>query len=140
MLTGCSSQEGGTSADRQAIEGRPVVLTTFTVIQDMAQQVAGDYLDVQSITKPGAEIYDYEPTPEDIARASEVDLFLDNGLGLERWFDRFMADSNARRVDLSEGVEPMEIADGEYEGDADPHQQVAGSPPRARPCSSPSTT
>lgn len=121
MLTGCSSQEDQSPAAQHAIGGRPVVLTTFTVIQDMAQRVAGDYLDVQSITKPGAEIHDYEPTPEDIARASEVDLVLDNGLGLERWFDRFMADSNARRVDLSEGVEPMEIADGEYQGNANPH-------------------
>ncbi len=121
MLTGCSSREDQSPAAQHAIGGRPVVLTTFTVIQDMAQRVAGDYLDVQSITKPGAEIHDYEPTPEDIARASEVDLVLDNGLGLERWFDRFMADSNARRVDLSEGVEPMEIADGEYQGNANPH-------------------
>lgn len=121
MLTGCSSHEHPSSADQPAASERPVVLTTFTVIQDMAQQVAGDYLDVQSITKPGAEIHDYEPTPDDIARAAEVDLVLDNGLGLERWFDRFMADSNARRVDLSEGVEPMEIAEGEYQGNANPH-------------------
>ncbi len=121
MLTGCSSQEQQLSTEQAAASERPVVLTTFTVIQDMAQQVAGDYLDVQSITKPGAEIHDYEPTPEDIARAAEVDLVLDNGLGLERWFDRFMADSNAQRVDLSEGVEPMEIAEGEYQGNANPH-------------------
>ncbi|WP_082629873.1 metal ABC transporter substrate-binding protein [Olsenella massiliensis] len=100
---------------------KPKVLTTFTVIQDMAQTIAGDHLNVQSITRPGAEIHDYEPTPEDIARAADADLVLDNGLGLERWFERFMTDSHARRVTLSDGVEPMRIAEGEYAGNANPH-------------------
>ena len=82
MLTGCS--QGETPSAQNAGKKKPVVLTTFTVIQDMAQQVAGDHLDVQSITKPGAEIHDYEPTPDDITRAEGADLVLDNGLGLER--------------------------------------------------------
>ena len=120
MLTGCSTQ-GGTSSSEAASGKKPLVLTSFTVTQDMARNVAGDHLDVQSITKPGAEIHDYEPTPDDIARASEADLVLENGLGLERWFDRFMADSSAKRVNLSEGVETMPIAEGEYQGNANPH-------------------
>ena len=62
--------------DGPASQEKPVVLTTFTVIQDMAQQIAGDHLDVQSITKPGAEIHDYEPTPDDITRAEGADLVL----------------------------------------------------------------
>ena len=119
MLTGCS--QGEAPSTQNAGKKKPVVLTTFTVIQDMAQQVAGDHLDVQSITKPGAEIHDYEPTPDDITRAEGADLVLDNGLGLERWFERFIADSHAKRVELSKGVEPMEIAEGEYQGNANPH-------------------
>ncbi len=43
------------------------VITTFTVIADMAQN--GDAAVVSSITKPGAEIHDYQPTPGDIKRA-----------------------------------------------------------------------
>ena len=75
MLTGCS--QGEAPSAQNAGKKKPVVLTTFTVIQDMAQQVAGDHLDVQSITKPGAEIHDYEPTPDDITRAEGADLVLD---------------------------------------------------------------
>ncbi len=58
------------------------VATTFTVIADMARNVGGDHAEVVSITKPGAEIHGYEPTPQDLVRASDADLILWNGLGL----------------------------------------------------------
>ena len=120
-LSGCSGGTPTTDATTKDAAQKPVVLTTFTVIQDMAQNVAGDHLDVQSITKPGAEIHDYEPTPDDIKRAQGASLVLENGLGLERWFEKFMSDSSARRANLSEGVEPMQISEGEYQGNANPH-------------------
>src|SRR5919108_4704177 len=69
--------------------GKPLrVVTTFTVIQDIAQNVAGTAAIVESITKPGAEIHDYQPTPLDIVKAQSADLVLWNGLNLERWFER----------------------------------------------------
>ena len=70
-------------------EAKFKVVTTFTVIQDIAQNVAGDAATVESITKPGAEIHEYEPTPKDIVKAQSADLILWNGLNLERWFERF---------------------------------------------------
>lgn len=115
--TGCAD-EGAPEAEAN---DRPLVLTTFTVTADMARSVTGDLVDVESITKPGAEIHDYEPTASDIAKASEADLILSNGFGLERWLDRFVADSDATRVTLSDGVEPIDISDGEYSGNPNPH-------------------
>lgn len=56
-LTGCGA------ANPPKSHNKPVVLTTFTVLQDIARNIAGDDLTVESITKPGAEIHDYEPTP-----------------------------------------------------------------------------
>lgn len=102
-------------------DGRPVVLTTFTVIADIARVVAGDHLDVRSITKPGAEIHDYEPTPDDIKAAADADLIVANGLGLERWFEQFTAHSDAPTVILSEGVTPILIASDAYAGQPNPH-------------------
>ena len=98
------------------------VVTTFTVIQDIAQNVAGDAAVVESITKPGAEIHDYQPTPQDIAKAQSADLVLWNGLNLERWFERFFANvKDVPSVVVSEGVEPMSIHGGEYDGKPNPH-------------------
>ncbi|MEB3366874.1 metal ABC transporter substrate-binding protein [Saccharopolyspora mangrovi] len=105
----------------QPDDGRKHVVTTFTVLADMARNVAGDALVVESITKPGSEIHEYEPTPSDMLKAAKADVVLDNGLGLERWFDRFVQRSEARHVTLTEGVDPIPIRSGEYQGKANPH-------------------
>lgn len=101
--------------------GKPLVLTTFTVIADMAQVVGGDAVEVESITKVGAEIHGYEPTPSDLAKASSARLILDNGFGLERWFEDFLARSEAPHAVLTEGVEPVDIRSGDYAGLPNPH-------------------
>lgn len=107
--------------DGLAAEGRKKVLTTFTVLADMTRNVAGDRLDVASITKPGVEIHQYEVTPGDLKRTQGVDLILRNGLGLEQWFDRFIEQADARSVDVSVGIEPIAIVTGEHEGAPNPH-------------------
>ncbi|MFT4219553.1 MAG: metal ABC transporter substrate-binding protein [Microbacterium sp.] len=102
-------------------DGKPVVLTTFTVLADIARNVAGDHLAVESITKAGAEIHGYEPTPGDIARASDADLILDNGLGLELWFAQFVESLDVPHVVVSDGVEAMDITEDAYAGKPNPH-------------------
>ncbi len=102
------------------------VVTTFTIIQDMAQNVAGDAATVESITKPGAEIHEYEPTPLDIVKAQQADLVLWNGLGLERWFEKFYGSlKNVPSAVLTEGVVPMGITEGPYSGKANPHSWMS---------------
>lgn len=109
-------------------DDRLKVVTTFTVIADMAQNVAGDAAVVESITRPGAEIHNYQPTPGDILKAQDADLILWNGLGLELWFERFFA--NLRDVPsavVSDGIEPMSIGDGPYTGKPNPHAWMSPS-------------
>ncbi len=104
------------------------VVTTFTIIQDIAQNVAGDAAEVQSITKPGAEIHDYQPTPKDIAQAQSADLILWNGLNLERWFERFFQNmQNKPAVVVTEGIVPMMIYEGEYKDLPNPHAWMSTS-------------
>ena len=103
-------------------QDRMTVATTFTVLADMARNVAGDAADVVSITRPGAEIHGYSPTPQDIVRASRADLVLWNGLNLELWFEQFL--SSLRDVPsavITEGIEPIPIGSGSYEGLPNPH-------------------
>ena len=109
------------SPGQTASDGRPVVLTTFTVLADIAQQVAGDHLEVRSITKPGAEVHRYEPTPGDIRQAAGADLILDNGLGLEAWFAQFAETVDAPHVVVSEGIEVVDIAADASAGKPNPH-------------------
>lgn len=98
------------------------VVTTFTVIADIARNVAGDAADVESITRPNAEIHEYQPTPGDILRAQGADLVLWNGLNLETWFERFFRNlRDVPSVVVSDGVEPIGISEGPYSGKPNPH-------------------
>ncbi len=102
------------------------VVTTFTIIQDIAQNVAGDAAIVESITKPGAEIHDYQPTPHDIVKAHSADLILWNGLNLERWFSRFFQNiKEVPAVTVTDGITPLPIREGTYNGNPNPHAWIS---------------
>jgi len=112
----------------QAAGKKLKVVTTFTIIADMARNVAGDAAQVVSITKPGAEIHNYQPTPRDIVKAQGADLILWNGLGLERWFERFLGNlSGVPGIVVSKGVKPMSVAQGPYTGKPNPHAWMSAS-------------
>lgn len=97
-------------------------VTTFTVIADIARNVAGDAAVVESITKPGAEIHNYQPTPGDIKRAQGAQLVLWNGLNLELWFEKFFHNlKDVPSVVVSDGVTPIGITEGPYSGKPNPH-------------------
>ena len=118
LLTGCQQSD---SAKEQKDE-RPEVLTTFTVLADLARNVAGDRLRVRSIVKPGAEIHGYQPTPSDLEQAVDADLIVENGLGLELWFKRFTSSVNhVPTVTLSDGMQPLLIEEDVYAGKPNPH-------------------
>ena len=109
-------------------EAKFKVVTTFTVIQDIAQNVAGDAAIVESITKPGAEIHEYEPTPKDIVKAQSADLILWNGLNLERWFERFFQNIKDKpAVVVTEGITPLSIYEGPYKDAPNPHAWMSPS-------------
>ena len=133
-LGGCSnSTEGTLSTDTSGTNATDVadtsadtegqkVLTTFTVLADIAQNVAGDKLNVESITRIGAEIHGYEPTPSDIVKAQDADLILYNGMDLERWFEQFLGNvEDVPSVLLTEGIEPIPISQGPYANKPNPH-------------------
>lgn len=132
-LSGCSSTPpseqshvvatpNATNAVNPAKKDKKVVLTTFTVLADMVRNVAGDKVTVESITKPGSEIHGYEVTPSDLVRAQSADIIFDNGLGLERWAEKFYNSvPNVRRITLSDGIKPVNIAEDAYKGKPNPH-------------------
>ena len=115
LVAGCTVP--GTTPD----DGRPVALTTFTVLADVTRVVAGDRVRVESLLEPGAEVHGYEPTPGDLRRAAEADLVLDNGLGLEAWSAQLLEDVDAPRVVLSDGVTTVDVAGEAAAGPPNPH-------------------
>ena len=116
LSLGCSHSE------RPANRSKKRVVTSFTIIADMARVVAGDAAIVESITKPGAEVHGYDPTPKDIVKAQSADLVLWNGMNLELWFEKFF--KNVKDVPsavVSQGIAPIGITEGPYTGKPNPH-------------------
>ncbi|WP_318698638.1 MULTISPECIES: metal ABC transporter substrate-binding protein [unclassified Roseofilum] len=130
-LTSCAGIDSNTTLEQTPenpsstigeTENKKKVLTTFSVLADIAQNVAGDQLTVESITRIGAEIHGYEPTPSDLIKAQNADLILYNGMNLERWFEQFLGNlENVPSVLLTEGIEPIPIAEGPYIDKPNPH-------------------
>jgi len=111
-----------------ADEKRLKVVTSFTILADLARNVAGDAADVVSLTKPGAEIHGYQPTPKDIVEARDAGLVLYNGMNLEIWFDKFLRRlSDVPSTVLTEGIEPIAINEGSYKGKPNPHAWMSPS-------------
>jgi manganese/iron transport system substrate-binding protein len=130
FLSGCAGLlvgwvAGATLAEAQSTRqpGKPLrVVTTFTIIQDMAQNVAGTAAIVESVTKSGAEIHDYSPTPLDVVKAQSADLVLWNGMNLERWFEKFFENvKGVPSVVITDGIAPMGIKEGPYTDKPNPH-------------------
>ncbi len=122
LLSGCANPFADDApSTASSASDRPIVLTTFTVLADLVAEIGGDAVEVRSITRVGAEIHGYEPTPSDLVAAQDADLILDNGLGLEGWFAQFTAGIDAPRATLSVGVEEIPIGTGEYAGRVNPH-------------------
>ena len=122
-LAGCS-EVAETNVSNESEQKK--VLTTFTILSDMAQNVAGENLQVESVTRLGAEIHGYEPTPSDLVKAQDADLILYNGLNLERWFEQFLGNvKDVPSVLLTEGIEPIPIAEGPYADKPNPHSWMS---------------
>lgn len=115
-IAGCKPQQAPAESDKL------VVVTTFTIIADMAREVAGDAAVVESLIKPGAEIHGYEPTPKDIVRAQKAKLILSNGMNLEAWFAKFYQHlDKVPNVVVTAGITPIDISGGPYQGKPNPH-------------------
>lgn len=112
---------GCSTVNAQGDSGTPMVLTTLTVTADIARQVGGEYIRVESLTGPGADVHAYEPTPDDLRRAYDADLILEHGLGIDAWMLDLVAEVDTPRVVITQNVDPMTIGIRDGEEVADPH-------------------
>lgn len=128
VLAGLAMAAGLAAALPAAAEDKFRVVTTFTIIADIARNVAGDAAVVESITRPGAEIHGYQPGPRDIVKAQGADLVLWNGMNLEQWFERFFQNvRDVPQVVVSDGIVPISISEGPYSGKPNPHAWMSPS-------------
>lgn len=98
---------------------RPLqVVATFSILADMAREVAGDAAQVHSLVGANADAHVFEPTPADAQRLARADLVITNGLHFEGWIERLVRSSGYRGplVEATRGIEPRRAGRG-----VDPH-------------------
>jgi ABC-type Zn uptake system ZnuABC Zn-binding protein ZnuA len=91
------------AADRGPVR----VVATFSTLGSLVRAVGGNLIEVSDLVPVGASPEDYQPTPHDIATLAKADVLFENGLGIEAWLQRTVADTaNAglRTVVLSDGL------------------------------------
>lgn len=105
------------------------VVTSFTIIEDLAREIGGDRVDIHNLVPTGTDPHEYEPLPEDIKKATDADILFYNGLNLEGgkngWFFK-MIDSVGQKEEnifcLTERVEPMYLSgENRKEEEINPH-------------------
>lgn len=97
------------------------VVATASIFADMAQNIAGNKLDVKTVVPIGGDPHIYEPIPQDAQLIAEADLVLKNGLTFEGWLNELIENSGTKAtvVQITDGVEVIQSQT--YKNSSDPH-------------------
>ncbi len=134
LLTACAqgNDQGATPSDG---DGKLKVVTSFTIIADIANEIGGDNVEIHNLVPTGTDPHEYEPLPKDIKATTDADILFYNGLNLEGgkdgWFFKMVDSVNQKDENifsLTERVEPMYLSnpDGTDE-EINPHSFIAPS-------------
>lgn len=95
------------------------VVTTFSILGDMAQRIGGKRVTVTTLVGADSDTHVYQPTPADARAVNEAQVLIVNGLGFEGWLDRLhdAADFEGLLVTATEGIDVIENAKGRHEDD-----------------------
>jgi ABC-type Zn uptake system ZnuABC Zn-binding protein ZnuA len=87
---------------------RPLAVESF--LADIAQNVAGDRLEVATLMPLGLDPHAFEPTPQDVARVGESDILIVNGAGFEEWLQEVLDNAGGKRlvIEASAGLTSRE--------------------------------
>ncbi len=120
LLSGCHP-----GAEQRSASDRPIIVTTFTILQDLVQTVVGDVAEVRTITPIGGEVHEWELIPSNFAAIEDAELIFYNGFGLEEWMRQVRATARPGvaivAVAENSGYPTLPIRIGELEGRPDPH-------------------
>ena len=115
LLCGCGTAQPEPETDDTKLQ---IVCSCFPAY-DFAREIAGDRAQITLLLKPGAEVHSYEPSPKDIIRIQESDLFICNGGESEDWVESLI-DDDANVIYMMDCVDAVEESDeGIYSASGD---------------------
>ena len=105
-------------------DGKVQIVATLFPQYDFARQIGGDKVNVSLLLTPGTETHTYEPTPQDLIRINDSDLFVYTGKYMEPWAERIVGsiDSDTKIVDASKNINLIHSEEDEHdENEEDEH-------------------
>lgn len=128
-VTGCSvvprDDAGGSAGAGFGGDDKLNVVTSFSVIEDMARQIGGEHVNVYNLVPVGQDPHEYELRPADTTHAQDADLLISSGMNLEGgedgWISRLMSAVNldaSQHLEATRGIMPLYISDGVEQGEA----------------------
>ncbi len=106
LLSACSKESAIDEQDKLN------VYTSFYVMNDFAEKIGGDKINITNLVPAGTEPHDWEPTAKDIVKLQQADVFIYNGAGMETYIDKILAsieNENLVVIEASKGIELQEI-------------------------------
>jgi ABC-type Zn uptake system ZnuABC Zn-binding protein ZnuA len=119
-LSACQS----TALETEPASNLPKVIAMESFLADIAQNVAGERLDVASLIPLGVDLHAFEPTPQDVAKIEESPVLILNGCGLEEWFNDLLPSLSSGKmiIEACEGITPRQSTNTHHdEHEIDPH-------------------
>lgn len=116
-------------SDGRAADGRLNVVSSFSIINQISEEIGGKYVNAHTITAIGADQHDYDPTPTDVKRTQDAAIVFANGLNLEKggpgWFDKLMktTDKHAGKeiFNVTDGIKTIKLTTAGVAGQDNPH-------------------
>lgn len=111
LLAACGGGQEQASADDSVR-----VVATYSILGDLVENVGGEGVESTTLVGPNADAHTFEPAPSDNAGLAEADVVFENGLGFEVWLDDLYesSGSEARRVVVSETIDPLTVSEEEH--------------------------
>lgn len=125
LKTGLFSPQPLIQTDQNLRDNNVKIVTSFYPLADFSKNVGGNLVTVTNITPAGAEPHDYEPTPQDIVKAYDAQLFVFNGNGVDTWAEKIQNDLEKKGVTalkMSDHINSLKNdADNKENPGYDPH-------------------
>lgn len=122
LTAACGNQSNDTNTGSNAEQdGKLSVVTSFYPLYFLANEIGGEHVNVVNLVAAGVEPHDWTPKSKDLSTASNANLFLYHGVGLEGWVEDFQKglskDSGVAVKEMSEGITLIHAEEEEHEGE-----------------------
>lgn len=108
--------------------GKISVVTTIFPYYDFARSVSKGTCDVDMLLKPGSDVHSFEPTPSDILKIRNADLFIYNGGESDEWVDSILeslGDTDKPVVmKMTDYVKPLTEMDADHHAEDEEDEHI----------------